>query len=347
MVDECIVVRMDPLHVSGWDEQVGRLPGSTFFHGSAWAKVLSETYGHRPGYFCGQEQGRITAVLPVMEVANRWTGKRGVSLPFTDFCGVAADEGVPEGALYQAAMEYGRAQGWRYLECRGGTEHWASAKESVGYYSHTIELGDEAAVFERMDSAVRRAVRKALKSGVTVQFREDLEAMSTYYGLHCRTRKRHGLPPQPWKFFAAIGRRVCEAKQGFVALAMNAGNPLAGAVIFRKGAQAVFKFGASDYRMQELRGNDLVMWEVMKRLAKEGVLLLNLGRTSLANLGLRQFKLGLGAREERIGYHRYDFGKHAFVTSRDRSEMWLNRVFRALPVPVLRLAGGLIYPAMS
>ena len=89
------------------------------------------------------------------------------------------------------------------------------------------------------------------------------------------------------------------------------------------------------------------MWQVIKRCAALGFNSLHFGRTSLSNEGLRRFKLGFGAREERIDYYQYDFEAGAFATGVDRAKSWINRVFRPLPLPLLRLAGRLLYPHLS
>lgn len=90
-----------------------------------------------------------------------------------------------------------------------------------------------------------------------------------------------------------------------------------------------------------------MMWESMRRCAKEGMSTLNLGRSSLSNDGLRRFKLGLGAEEQKLRYARYDFLSNQFVADVDRVEGWFNRVFSRLPLPLLRLAGGCLYPHLS
>src|SRR5438128_2551771 len=77
---------IDPLRHSGWDSLLSDLPEASFFHGVAWAQVLCETYGHQPSYFCTFGKDRLERLLPIMEVSSPFTGRRGVSLPFTDFC---------------------------------------------------------------------------------------------------------------------------------------------------------------------------------------------------------------------------------------------------------------------
>jgi hypothetical protein len=89
------------------------------------------------------------------------------------------------------------------------------------------------------------------------------------------------------------------------------------------------------------------MWAAIKRLASDGFINLHLGRTSLANEGLRRFKLGFGAREEKIEYFRYDFRRDALVLDVDRAETWLNNWFRRLPPLGLQLVGRILYPHLS
>ena len=109
----------------------------------------------------------------------------------------------------------------------------------------------------------------------------------------------------------------------------------------------LYKFGASDYASQELRPNNLMMWEAMRHSAVQGYATLHLGRTSLDNEGLRRFKLSLGAIEQTMQYSRYDFRSGGFVPGADRTKGWFNSVFGCLPLPVLRLAGRILYPHLS
>lgn len=339
---------IDPLQHPAWDTLLAAHPDSSFFQGTAWARVLTETYGHCPVYFSRFAGGQLKALLPVMEVSSPWTGRRGVSLPFTDFCSPLPAADAEHRKLFEAALAHGRERRWRYLECRGGGQGRPDATPSLTFWGHVIQLeGGERGLFDNLDGSTRRGIRKAEGARLQVDFGQSLESIRIYYALHCRTRHRHGLPPQPFRFFANIARHVLAPGHGFVAIARLEQRPVAAAVFFHHGRQALYKFGASDQAFQQLRPNNLLMWEGIRRCAGRGCARLHLGRTSLANEGLRRFKLGLGAREEKIEYFRYDLVKRAFVTGVDRSEGWANAVFRCLPPPLLRLAGRLLYPHMS
>jgi CelD/BcsL family acetyltransferase involved in cellulose biosynthesis len=341
-------VVVDPLQHPGWDSLLADHPQATIFHGTGWARVLRDTYGHNPVYVGRFDGARLTGLIPVMEVSSRLTGRRGVSLPFTDFCPALSNGEHDSRELYSAAMELGRRRGWKYLECRDAAAGWEGATPSLAFYGHTIDLtaGTEE-LFNRLDSAVRRGIRKAEEAGLKAEFAGSTEAMETYYGLHCQTRKRHGLPPQPVRFFRNIQRHILDSGQGFVAIVRLQERALAAGVFFLQGGQALYKFGASDFAFQQMRPNNLMMWAGIQQCAALGASTLHLGRTSLEGEGLRRFKLSLGASEETVPYCRYDFSSGNFVKGVDHAEGWFNHVFGSLPLPILRLAGRILYPHLS
>jgi hypothetical protein len=339
---------VDPVQYPGWNDMVARHPETSFFHTSAWAQVLRGTYGHAPVYICRIANNRLEGLLPMIEVAGTWTGRRGVSLPFIDFCSPLAGSQPERQELYASAVKLGQQRGWKYIECRGGTQVWTGASPSSVFHSHVLDLvSDTKALFEKLDDSMRRGIRKAGKEGVRVEFSNGSEAVRQFYALHCQTRRRHGLPPQPFRFFENIARHVIEPGHGWIGLARLKDRPVAAAVFFHYGKNALFKYGASDYAFQQLRPNNLLMWEAIRWYAERGFNSIHLGRTELAHEGLRRFKLGFGAREDRIEYCRYDLRRRAFVTSADRTEGWFNHLFRRLPLRLLRLAGETLYPHLS
>jgi len=335
--------RLNPLENPNWDALLTSRPDFSFFHGTAWAKVLADTYGYVPHYFYTGDATAPGTVLPLMEVDSWLTGRRGVALPFTDECAPLGAGRESFGKMFAAAVAFGKTRGWKYIELRGGGEY-SEGPASVSFYGHGLDLvTDERLMFEKMDGSARKAVRKAEHEGVTVEVTQSLEAVREFYRLQCLTRKRHGLPPQPWAFFVNIHRHIMSQNLGMVAVASHAGRKIAASVYFFLGGRAIYKYGASDFGQQQLRGPNLVMWEAMKWLARQGANRLNLGKTSLANEGLRRFKLNLGAHEERVGYVKFDLRHERFVTESDGVEGWHNTVFRAMPVFASRAAGSLLY----
>ncbi len=77
---------INPLHDSDWDSRIARFPGASIFHTQAWARVLVDSYGYSPYYLRGTGNDAAAGLLPMMEVNSWLTGRRGISLPFTDEC---------------------------------------------------------------------------------------------------------------------------------------------------------------------------------------------------------------------------------------------------------------------
>lgn len=339
---------INPLEHEDWDRLVEARGDGSFFHTSAWARVLHDTYGHEPVYFCKIVEGKLRELLPVMEAASRLTGRRGISLPFTDFCAPLFDSDVSDTGPYEEAIRHGQERGWRYLECRSGQGCWPGASVSLSYYGHAIDLAPgEEQLFKHLRPSVRRGVRKAKAANLRMEFSGTLEAVRSFYRLHCSTRKRHGVPPQPFRFFEGIAQHALAKGHGVVATALLEGQPVAAAVFFHHVRNAILKFGASDYSFQHLRANNLVLWEAIRWYEAQGFRSLHLGRTSMGHPGLQRFKRGFGAEEEVINYCRYDLKKHMFVRRRELGTLLPTQVLRWLSLPLLRLAGRLCYPHMA
>lgn len=355
---------LDPVsEADAWDRWVAGHPHATVFHTSAWARLLKETYRLKPLYLVQRCGGEIQGALPLFETGGIWPRRRGVSVPFADTCRplishLATEPAPAESAatsrplddlatrepLLAAALKLGRERGWKAIELRDIPTWSAATGSSVEFYGHTIDLsGGEAGVMSRLSSAAARSTRKAERQELKVHSQTDLGAVRAYYELHCLTRKRHGQPPQPWSFFAALQRHLLSTGGGTVVLVLKDERPIAGAVFLFHGVGALYKFGASDENYQSLRPNNRVFWEAIKLCMQRGCNSLDLGRTSLANEGLRRFKLGWGSTERRIAYLRYDLLARRRIPTPDATEGWHTRVFQALPIPVAKLLGRIAY----
>jgi hypothetical protein len=306
--------------------------------------VLTETYGYKPLYLVTGESGVIHSLLPFMEIKSALTGKRAVALPFTDNCEPLCSDNAGFKELFRNAVELGKLRGWEYLEFRGGQKLLGDTTPSLSFCGHSLDLPlDENAFFSRLKSPVRRAIHKAEKSGVRVEISPEIEAVKNFYALHCKSRKKHGLPPQPFSFFKNIHKHVLAKGLGAVILARWKKNPVAGSIFFHGDGPAIYKFGASDDAFQHLRGNNLAMWEAIRWLSRRGARKLDLGRTSVGNEGLRRFKLGWNAQENKLAYFRFSLPKEKFVSARDESSGGYNRVFRTLPFFASRIIGKVLY----
>jgi lipid II:glycine glycyltransferase (peptidoglycan interpeptide bridge formation enzyme) len=286
--------------------------------------------------------------IPFMDVDSFLTGHRGVSLPFTDFCEPIALCKDDFGKLLEEGIEYGRKAGWRFIDIRGGNYFEADTPSSQFYYRHTLELTNtEKDMYSKLRRGTKSCLAKGIREGVTVKVDNSIDGIKEYYKLNCMTRKKHGLPPQPYHFFEKIYEHVISQKQGIVVLASHDRRYIAAAVYFHFGDKAMYKYGASDPAFLDYRPNNVIMWEAIRWYALNGLKSFCFGRTDPTNNGLRQFKTGWGAKEEIVNYYRYDIRNNMFITFPAEEAQWHTKVMKNMPMSLLRIAGTLLYRHMG
>ena len=340
---------LDPVNDPGWDHVVALHRDAGCFHTTAWAKVLRQTYNHHPFYLQFSRGRRLAALIPLMEVRSPFTGRRGVCLPFSDACEPLIFDPEAVDLVRDRLVRFARERRWKHLEIRGGKWFQPASSSVAKFYGHTLDLrrrvGDLSDCF---DSSVRRAIRKAERSNVSVAVGRNRQVIDVFYRLHVQTRRRHGLPPQPASFFLNIYEHIIKPGLGFTVLAQRESCPIAAAIFFRFGRNALYKYGASDKRFQEFRANNLVMWHGIQFLARTGAEKLHFGRTERENEGLRRFKLSWNTQEETIDYLRVDrSGRQCLAPDRPHDSGLHKKVFGRLPLIFNRLAGSIIYPHLD
>jgi len=334
---------IDPTAYPHWDDLLLTHPETTFYHTAAWAKVLSESYGYKPLYFTMVEDDGLAGLIAVMEINSPFTGKRGVSLPFTDECHPIAKNDEYFETMMNSISDYGKRAAWKIVQIRGGQDHFRQAPANTIYCQHTLKLSSDVdLIFKGFKSSVKRNIKRAQKEHIQVSISNAGDAIDTFWKLNCLTRKNHGLPPQPIQFFKNIFKHVIAQGKGFIAVAFHRTQPVAGAVYFHWNQKAIYKYGASDRRYLVLRPNNLIMWEAIKKCTEAGCGSFDFGRTETENTGLMQFKRGWGADERELYYFKYDLRKHQYVSAATGTKSSYV-IFKHLPLPVLRLTGSLLY----
>ncbi len=347
MAGEISVV--DPRTCPDWDAFVESHPDATAFHTSAWARVLLDTYAYRPLYHVRRDEaGAIRGGVALMQVDGRLTKRRLVGLPFSDLCPPLLEAGE-DGGLVQAVMNAAGEANAAHVEVRGPAAVPLDASGFSGgteFYQHIVPVAASAEETAKgFHSSARRAIRKAEKEGLTVREAKGLDDMREFYRLTVLTRKKHGLLPQPWRFFENIRRHMIETGAGHLLLAEFEGRPIAGDLLLRFRDQMVYKFNASDPRFLQLRPNNILLWQAVQLSAALGCRSLDLGRCDLDNEGLRRFKLLWGSDEKTLRYYTHTPAgatNGSLVTSAPGQSL-LSLFVKLAPGPALRGMGSAIY----
>jgi hypothetical protein len=335
---------IDPITDERWDQELLQTANYSIFHSSAWASVLSESYGYRPLYLVLSHNNNIAARVPFMEINSFMTGRRGVSLPFSDYCDPILDNEVPIENILDHVIDFGRNSGWKYLELRSSKGLIHNQEPATFFYGHTLNLSrTEEQLLSGCRDSTKRNIRRAEKTGITVIIDNSYKAMCEYYRLHAMTRRRQGIPPQPFNFFKNIHENLIAKNHGLIVLASYNKDIIAGNIYLHFHRKAYYKFGATDMKSQHLRPSNSVMWEAIKWYAKHGYESLCFGRTAPDNQGLLQYKKGWGTEQNVINYYKYDFNLHSFVKDSSQGHPIAKMIFQRLPIPILKLAGTILY----
>lgn len=318
-------------------------PLSTIFHHPAWVNLLADCYGYRPFVVAmADEDGKIHAGIPIMEVKSPLTGRRWVSLPFTDHCAPLHRDVEALESLTDAVLQTAEAERVPKVELRWDYPRHSEIQSASHNVLHTVKLDpDVDSVLGRIHRMHKRNTKAAEKKGVRIEWGKQREHLDTFYGLHLETRRRQGVPIQPRKFFDLLGSTIIQQGLGFVLLAYKDDQCLAAAVFLHWRHTLIYKYGASSTEGWNLRPNNLLFWTAIHWGCENGYTLLDLGKTELANTGLREFKDRWGAEERPLTYSTVS------ATPPHPADGKLGGVMRAViqnsPPWVCEAAGALLY----
>jgi len=333
-----------------WDEYVLRHPSGSIYHHSAWGKVLQLTYDHTPFYVALErtETGQFEGIVPLLLIKSWLTGKRLVSLPFTSYC----DRLVPGSELENIisfALEH--HPDIDYLELRFlediNYESGTLEKQS-SYVTHILELDVSLEqLFKSFhNTSVRQRIKRAEKNKLKLRMAEQEVDLWEFYELETTVRKKHGLPPQPYAFFANMWRILKPKNFLFVPMIEHKGKVIAAATVLRFKDTVYFEYSASDQNSRKLCPNQKLIWEVIKIAHRDGAKFFDFGRSSLANQSLIDFKERWRAKGRGLTYHYFPKAKRLDSESGLGREI-LSAINRILPAPLLKLEGRLLYPHLS
>src|SRR5580704_13878709 len=163
-----MVCEINPLTDPRWPEFLGRQPRASVFHTPGWLEAVSRTYGYRPTVFTasGPDDSELANGLVLCRVQSWLTGRRFVSLPFSDHCEPLGANQEDLALLLSGIEERAMAENCKYVELRptsgllGIRSDW---RTSHGFYLHRLDLRPGAtAVFGRFHrDCVRRKIRRA------------------------------------------------------------------------------------------------------------------------------------------------------------------------------------------
>lgn len=342
-----LVYKIDPIQDSRWQRFISRHPRSSVFHCPHWLEALRRTYAFEPVVYTTTPPGaELENGLLFCRIKSRLTGRRLVSLPFSDHCEPLVER---QEDLASILIDMERAQseeGWKSIEIRpreSSSTGWNDFGAGQSYYLHTVDLSPtlELLFSNLQKDSVQRKVRRAEREGLAYEEGRSGTLLEKFYRLMLITRRRHELPPPPLEWFRNL--MECMGEKLTIRLAARKEIPIAAMIILSHKNTVVYKYGCSDAQFHNLGGMPFLLWKTMEDAKLQGARELDLGRSDINNPGLVQFKERLGARRSTITYVRFPVSR-----AQSTEEGWkmrvAKRVFAILPDWCLVTAGRFLYP---
>jgi Acetyltransferase (GNAT) domain len=322
-----------------------------FYFRQDWLNLITKLYGYSLlPLTVTNSTGRITGFLPLCYIQSCITGSRLVSLPFSDYCPLLAEDDSSANELLDHAVRLAQQYGVRYLELRTGVNNALKKRTDFvegnlyACWATPLDAGP-ADLWSRLPKSVRGKIKKSRRLGVQILFAQCRKDMLEYCRLHLRTRaKKHGMPAQPQRFFLELWDTFAGAGDLRLLLAKHEGITIAGTILMTSGTTARFLYGASDERYLHLAPNNLLTWEAIIWCCRNGFHALAHGRTARVNRGLMQFNRNWAAIEKPLPYYDYP-GMAGLATTSEISLKYhlLTSCWKRLPLQVAKPLGGYPY----
>jgi lipid II:glycine glycyltransferase (peptidoglycan interpeptide bridge formation enzyme) len=339
------VYEVNPVCDPRWKAFVESHPQASVFHSTNWLKALQSTYGYEPSVVTTSSPGaRLTNGLVFCSVKSWLTGRRLVSLPFSDHCEPLVNNSVELDDLLLHTKRYVEAGKWKYIEirpiaCQLGPQTGFGG--SITYSFHRLQLRKSTEELFRSfhQDCVQRKIRRAEREKLQYEEGNSEILLRRFYDLLVVTRRRQHLPPQPLSWFRAL---IAEFGDNLkIRVASKDDLPIASILTITHKQSMVYKYGCSDARFHKFGGMALLFWNAIQEANHKGLNEFEMGRSDVANHGLIAFKEHWGAVGSELNYWRYPSAEG--MTLNNPSSAMLRQFVRVVPDPILKVTGELFY----
>jgi len=341
--------QIDPTKDLRWAELVRRHPKASVFHAVGWLLALHRTYGYEPVVFTtSPPTGELKNGLVFCHIKSWLTGRRLVSLPFSDHCEPLFDSREDLNFLIHYLRGALQHENWRYLEVRPADRDFEEANVNIGfsaaskYFLHTLSLlpplDELLRGFDK--DCVQRRIQRGERADLVEKRGSSDELLKIFYSLFVNTRKRHHVPPIPYAWFRNLV--LCNGDALEIRLAYRHEIPIAAILTLQFKGTVFYKYGCSEAGFNRFGAMPWLLWRAIAAAKSNGATRFDFGRTAQDSPGLLEFKNHWVPQPDRLVYWRFPDSP-----SLDSLEGWkLNvakRAFSFMPNVLLKITGRVLY----
>ena len=282
------------------DAYVHAHPLGTPFHQMRWGAAVALGCGQRAHALVAESGGRITGVVPLVEVHSPLFGRALVSNGFAVGGGILADDDATAGALGEAAFALAERLSCPTLELRGGMlpEGWAIDTSTYLGFVRPLAADDEKELLA-IPRKQRAEVRRALGLDLTVETGTGAADRAAHYAVYAESVRNLGTPVFPRSLFDAVLDAF--GADADILTVRHEGTPVASVLSLYDRGVVMPYWGGGTAAARTYRANDLMYFALMRHARAKGCTAFDFGR-SKAGTGAAAFKKNWGFAGQPLGY---------------------------------------------
>lgn len=282
---------------SNWNALVHSQADGTFFHLCQWRRVIEAAFNHTSYYLLHEEDGHVTGILPLIHIRSRLFSNALISTPFCVYGGILATNEFAWQALERAAIDLAEKLRVSYLEVRQRERPYKNWQSKDLYYTFRKPIGpDPDANFQDVPRKQRAMIRKGMQAGLQSVVDDDVDRL---YPVYSESVRNLGTPVFS-RYYLELLKETFNTSCDIVTV-LCGNKPVSSVMNFYFRDEVLPYYGGGNAAARNLKANDFMYWEVMRRATEKGVRLFDFGRSKV-DTGPYRFKKHWGFEPQPLYY---------------------------------------------
>jgi len=287
-----------------WDEFASRYTDLIFYQ-SVWSQVLRRGLGGQPLYFYLRDGGEMVAGLPGVLLNFKIFKILYASIPYGNLIG--------EKSHYPSFMELlekeFRKRGIDQVRITKSPflqSYQPDSFKSITAKCTLLDLRsfDKERILESHKKYVRRDIRKAQRSGITIRSGTSGEDAKIFYQLYLASMERNrAVAKYPFRWFEAIYEKMVESRLGIFLFAELNKTTIAGVVLINSATTTHYFHNGSKPQFLKFCPNELLVHSSLEKAIEKGNSFFDFMGSDPMDLSLIKFKEKWGSQS--LDIHTY------------------------------------------
>jgi hypothetical protein len=274
-----------------WDEFASRYTDLIFYQ-SVWSQVLKEGLGGQPLYFCLREGGKIVAGLPGVLLNFRIFRILYASIPYGNLIG-EREYFDPFMEILEGEFRKRRIDQVRITESPFSRSQLPGAFKPISAKCTLLDLRgmNKEKIWEGYKKNIRRDVRKAQRSGITIRTGDSMEGINIFYRLYLASMERNrAMAKYPFHWFETLYEIVTKKGLGAILIAELNEVAIAGVVLIHSASSVHYFHNGSRYEFLKFCPNELLVHFSLEKSIEGGSSFFDFMGSDPTDFSLLRFK---------------------------------------------------------